>query len=792
MEFDELFVPPNIENDFSANILTQLFGGIIPRLHGDGDDTIVVANWLETIFTVFNAFCLLAMLIVLSYTIYAMVFDTAADGKTFGQSADTKFTVLRTVLGVVGFVPIVGGFSLIQVAFLWLMLQGSALADVTWRNVADDMLTGTPLTSGSFSRIPPDSDMLVQQFGVAFDALVTGHLCGMNANRIERILKGDDEITVDEISTTGTTGAIRLRQSPLQLEDTSGFWDGIGGRQVVGMSYQMFFAEEAGGAAFSGRSNYCGSVGATDSYTAQTNGSGGLEVGLMAGRAQQQFAHLAEEVLPVLSESAQAVALSIYEGHRDSSALLEPSRVAVYEAVGSYLSGPAISTTISSDVVEDVHDGLLGMVTTEGWMLAPVWQRGVASTVTSIEFPGDTLSMQAARNNQISEFLRGEGYSRGERNSSVTREMLAKADADQDAWDEIASNVVNLSLPDVVTPVNAAMGEVPESAVNQRVINGLYRGILNVFSPVATSTADGNFGFVDPMLQVQRQGAILAGAGGTALAGGVALEVGNNTIIGRSADFFFGTGDAMGMVSSGLTGAGTTLLIVGFIMMIILPLVPMIHFFTAILSWLIQIVEMLFAWPLVILQLFTPAREPTLLGGGVSQILLATLGVFLRPFFMIVGLVLAMMVISVMLYALHTFFGRLMFFDGVSGMDTTGDLADLPGLAGYAASAIDGAMGIVVMIFLLIVYVLLAFLTVLFGSQLISEFGEAAMNLIGAGFGRFTQAGAIADKTIMAGGLGYMGARGVGVRVGSSHQQLNKLRRQAQDGSGRNLPGPTQ
>lgn len=64
MEFDELFVPPDIGNDFSADILTRLFGGIIPRLHGDGDDTIVVANWMETILTVFNAFCLLAMLIV--------------------------------------------------------------------------------------------------------------------------------------------------------------------------------------------------------------------------------------------------------------------------------------------------------------------------------------------------------------------------------------------------------------------------------------------------------------------------------------------------------------------------------------------------------------------------------------------------------------------------------------------------------------------------------------------------------------------------------------------------------
>ncbi|MDA7966217.1 DotA/TraY family protein [Ruegeria sp.] len=747
----------------------------------NGDETIVVANWLETVFTIFNAFCLLTMLIVLTYTVYAMIFDTAADGKTFGQSSDTKYTILRIVAGVIGFVPMVGGFSLAQVAFLWLVLQGSALADVTWRNVADDMLSGTPLTSGSFAQVPPESEKLVQQFGGAFDALVTGHICAINANRLERVINGDENVTRDEVSATGTTGVIRLRQSAVHLEDTSGFWDGVGGRQVVGMSYQMFFGEEAGGVAYSGRSNYCGSVAATDSYSAIENGSG-LEVGLMAGRAQQQFAHLAEEVLPELSDAAQLVAFSIYDGERDSDALLAPSRAAVYTAVASYLSGPAIASTISDDVIEDVHEGLLNMVTTEGWMLAPVWQRGVASTVTAIEFPGDTLAMQINRNNLISDFLSGRGYARGSREESLTLDLLTKANADQDTWDEIASNVVNLSLPDVETPMNAARGEVPQSVIDQRAINRLYSGILNVFSPVATNTAEGNFGFIDPMLQVQRQGTILAGAGGTALTLGVGINVGNQSILGRGASFILGTGEAVGMASSGLTGVGVTLLIVGLVMMIVLPLVPMIYFFTAILSWLLQILELMFAWPLMLLRMFAPSREASLIGSDLSRALLTTLGIFLRPFFIVAGLVISMMVISVMLYVLHTFFGRLMFFDGISGADT------VPDLAGFAATAVNGTIGIVVMVFVLIIYVLLAFLTVLYGSQIISEFGETAMNLIGAGLGRFTQPGAIADKTVMAGGLGYMGARSVGAQVGKAHNDLGKIAKQGQDGGARGLP----
>ena len=128
------------------------------------------------------------------------------------------------------------------------------------------------------------------------------------------------------------------------------------------------------------------------------------------------------------------------------------------------------------------------------------------------------------------------------------------------------------------------------------------------------------------------------------------------------------------------------------------------------------------------------------------------------------------MVISVMLFVLHQFFGRLMFFDGISGMDTTGALADAPGLAGYVASGIDSTMGLLTMIFLLAVYLILAFLTVIFGSQLISGFGDMAMDLIGAGLGG-NRASGIADKALMSGGLGYMGARSLGAGAGKFTQQ---------------------
>ena len=783
MEFDELFVPPDLGDDYAAGVLTRLFGSIIPRLHGGGDPGVVASNWLETIFIVFNSFCLLMMLVVLSYTIYAMVFDTAADGKTFGQSADTKYTILRTLIGVIGFVPVAGGFSLAQVAFLWVVLQGSALTDVTWRQIADNMLAGTPLVSGTINRIPPDTQGHLQDFGRAFDALVTGHLCGMNANRISSVIAGDTDVTEADVATVGAgPGSIKQVALGPELETTAGFWQSMGGRQVVEMSHVIGFEEADGGVAFSGRDNYCGMVSLGDSYSAREDDGGDLEVGLLASRAQQQFAHLAENVMPGLSEDARAVAQLIYDGERDSEALLAPSRSAIYGAVAGYFSGPAVATNIDSAIVADAHAALSNMVTVEGWMLAPVWQRGVASTVSAIELPGTTLEVRSVRDNRVADFLRGTGY-RLRRSDSTIGDMLAKADADQDTWDEMASYVVNLPLPDAPSDVRVAMGDVSGGGLTAAAVNGMYRGILDVFSPVATNVESGNFGFVDPMVQVQRQGQALTLAGATGIGAGLAVGTANRSGIGRAADVIFGTGEIAGTISGAAVSLGTTLLIVGLIMKIVLPLVPLIYFYTTVMSWLLQILETMFAIPLAVLQLFTPAREPTLIG-NFSRVLLSVFAVAMRPFFMIVGLMLAMMVIAVSLSFLHELFGRLMFFDSVSGADAAGSLGDVPGVAGIAATAVEGAAGLITMTFFLGVYVLIAFLTVLYGSQIIAEFGDFAMNMIGAAANRYTQPSSIADRTVLAGGLSYAGARSAGQLPGTMRTQALTAAREA-----RQLPG---
>lgn len=146
---------------------------------------------------------------------------------------------------------------------------------------------------------------------------------------------------------------------------------------------------------------------------------------------------------------------------------------------------------------------------------------------------------------------------------------------------------------------------------------------------------------------------------------------------------------------------------------------------------------------------------------------------------MIVGLVLAMMVISVMLQYLHEMFSRLMFFGGFN-IPSDG-VAQFHPNALAAQAIVEGVAGVIKMACYLSLYVLIAFLTVIYGSQIISEFGEYAMNLIGVAASRYTQPGAIADKTVLGGGLGYMGARSAAQVPGGIRKAQIDKRLQDQD-----------
>lgn len=120
-----LFTPP--VGDVSVDFLTRIFGAGKDGVGLGGEDTMLGAA-----LAIFNeAVLLLAMLFVI-YTSVTGIVNSAHDGEVLGKKMSEIWVPIRTVVGTGLLLPLSSGFSLIQMAILWLALQGVGVADGVW------------------------------------------------------------------------------------------------------------------------------------------------------------------------------------------------------------------------------------------------------------------------------------------------------------------------------------------------------------------------------------------------------------------------------------------------------------------------------------------------------------------------------------------------------------------------------------------------------------------------------------------------------------------------------------
>lgn len=693
LDFNSLFEASS--GDYAGGVLERLFGGIIPFLKGEAASP--GTNWLSEMFTIFNMVGFIGVMIISSYTIYTVIFDTAADGKTFGQQADTKYTLMRILGGAIAFIPVTGGYSVAQVVLLWLMIQASALGDVVWTRTAEASLSAQPLlsapTSVNLADIP-----IQRQFAEAFDALVLGHICAYNANDIKLTLDGNSNVG------DRRSGPMTLRSLVTEEQRPQRSWTGSAtGRVDVSRTHQMFFSADDGDTSYSGRDNFCGGVTHGMTVTTGTADAGvSFNEAVVSVQRNERF-NTYQTVMGTMAGRAADVAWRVFANNeRDAQVLEDLSRNAVRQAVTSYLSGVQDANSIDSSTLSALNDSLLDRATAQGWMFAPSWQRGIALSAASGNAVADDFTIQSDRRFAVTDYL-----SRGERRSDVGRSMLAMAEDDRVAWD-------------MMTPTIASLGE-PEEADNYRPLDGndegieldsitswIYEKTLGLLS-VRGGAYEESAIVTDPMVEVTQYGQGMMTIG--------AVIEGSRWVINGASSFFGGV--AGGTVASNITGPLKAIawgfIAVGFVIAFIIPLIPFAYFYSAVVSWFLLILEAFFAVPLAVLTLFAPAREGTLIGSW-NKILLSIFGIVLRPLFTIVGMIVSMMVISFALSYLYDM------FYGMVALVTPNGLWGLLGMFGF-----------------LFIFMLLTLYTVLIGSSLITELGDGAMNWLGIGISSLSQ-----------------------------------------------------
>lgn len=706
------------EGDYAGDVLERLFGGIIPFLRGDAATP--GTNWLSEMFTIFNMVGFLGILVVSSYTIYSVVFDTASDGKTFGQQADTKYTLMRVLLGAIAFVPVTGGYSVAQVVLLWLMIQASALGDVVWSRTAEASLRNEPLLSA-----PADTtlnDFTVQkEFAEAFDVLTLGYICAFNANDIKLTLDGAG-------SGVSRATPMQLRTEVTSIERPYENWLGVEtGRVDLTRVHNVFFATPEDDGSYGQRDNFCGGI--RHAYSIENGGdTTGLNFNeaIIAVQRNNRF-DTYQSVMATLAGDARDVAWRVYNDERNVQVLEELSRTAVRESVTSYLSGVQSTNVIPEATLEALNGTLLDRATEEGWMFAPSWQRGIAIAASSGNTVADDFRIFDDRQFAITDYL-----SRGERRSDVGSSMLALAEDDRATWDGMQQTIIGLGEPGEAgdyNPLNGDLAGEDMDAITSRIYQWTL-GFLSVRGGSAVESAV----VTDPMVDITTYGQSVMAIGGVMMATGATAEWATNRF-----SWVNPAGQALNEASQGLTAMGWGFIVIGFVLAFIIPIVPFAYFYSAVVSWFLLILEAAFAVPLAILTLFAPSRDGTLIGSW-NKILLSIFGILLRPFFTIVGMIVSMMVISFALSYLYD-----MFYGMVSLVTP------------------NGYLGLISILGFLAVFALLTFYTVLIGASLITELGDAAMNWLGIGISSLSQ------RMDMGGGIKDSGAvQGVTARYSNA------------------------
>ncbi|MFT3849905.1 MAG: DotA/TraY family protein [Propionivibrio sp.] len=131
------FTPP--AGDSSVDMLAQVFGPIVDGLKvasgqnaqaigSDGNGQTIIGAMMG-VFN--NAVLFLAMLFVLYTTVRGTV-DSAHSGELLGKKMSEIWVPLRTLSGTALILPLASGFSLLQMAVLWLALQGVGVASSMW------------------------------------------------------------------------------------------------------------------------------------------------------------------------------------------------------------------------------------------------------------------------------------------------------------------------------------------------------------------------------------------------------------------------------------------------------------------------------------------------------------------------------------------------------------------------------------------------------------------------------------------------------------------------------------
>jgi conjugal transfer/type IV secretion protein DotA/TraY len=687
------------ESDYALNALERLFGGIIPYLSGEDNSYNEVGTFLTPFIETMNMIVLGLAVIVGAYTFLNLVADTAQDGQVLGRSADTKNTFLRSGLAALAFLPIKGGLSVIQLLAFGIAIMGSGIANHTWSTFADKALDGEVYTSPASSFGRGDWG-LRGKLGSATYAMVMGRLCELHMDRLAESLNVATQTKAD-VATRTSSGIVSY----------VGNGGGITSNDVKSLtkSVEWYYKTESGGDA---SNDICGSVKFAITYKLPADEDAPLTSSFLSFSDNLStlaktnvYDSVVTAITTIVRPRAAALADRIYSGNPGDTAAGLRNDSVVQEEIKSIAEAAALSifnsrTGISSSdegEVKRLQEDLAKSVTQNGWIMAPVWQRGLSSLHVSLRDLQTNLDLSVDARERIGKIFGTGIWGSWTSENSVSQAAFQPVERDMEYLASMVPYVDRLALADVggqTSPLGTDAG----AELGNETMQSAYRWMLYYLNPGADESAN----FKDPFMTYTEMGSTFFLLGSPLVAGGSIAEglAGLVPVVDVKG--------LVGVITGPVKTMGFYLMAMGVVFMLIIPSIPILFFFSGVISWFALVIEAVFALPLALLLWLVPARDPSMIGPW-NKVMVTLCGLLLRPFFIMVGMIACVLLLWLGNQILGIIFGNLL-------------LVMTPGWS---------TMAIVMMFGLLGLYGYSSVLLALYCSSLVNLFGDAVMNWIG-------------------------------------------------------------
>lgn len=602
--FSDIFTP--VEGDYALITLRRVLGCTVDAVWTGG--TCAEAGMISAAFGWFNLAVGIVAGLLTTYTVWTAMADTARDGEAFGSGISMPYTVARVSMGVIMLLPVAGGFSIMQLIVIQLLVWGSGGADMLWSNMSARIL------GGGYSQVAALDRNDARMRGMIATAIQTralGHVCAARLN---------------EIATDMRKG------SPMQPADNaqgySGAWFGLIGGKPASRSY--FFKDVSG--VFNGTQSLCGmvtfNIGKGYDFPASNspmNAQDQATYETLKAIANSAVNTGLQNVWSEIDQSARAIAQAVVNGQKNDAEVQDLIVTGVGAAQEALTQ--AINATVSGGEsnIRTLAQQYLSQTSDAGWIFAVSWQRAGISMTQAFQSIVNSVTITSTPPGSLATALQPMAMpyrTSGQLSGSIFTTIAAAYERDMGFL--VAQNgfVANLASQ---APIGIG-GEqgIPTQSMG---ISGLMQWVMGLL------TVEGDndkIQFSDPLINLVKLGSGLANWGFYALALGGAAEAGSYLL-----------GPLYGAVASGASSAlwfvGVIFVGAGFWLGGVLPMAPLLYFFGAVISWLVVGLEALVAVPLWVLTHFFPAREPSLIGAS-RQGYLLLFGLLMRPILIIIGL----------------------------------------------------------------------------------------------------------------------------------------------------------